>query len=77
MKKNKIIFYSFLGAVIAGHAFAGIRVGNLSRNYAGTYKNVMGLEQQYYNSMADAQMDAVVQQELPIPVANSDFRDKD
>lgn len=76
MKKNKIIFYSFLGAVIAGHAFAGIRVGNLSRNYAGTYKNVMGLEQQYYNSMADAQMDAVVQQELPIPVANSELADQ-
>ena len=76
MKKNRIVFYSIMGAVVAGHAFAGIRVGNLSRNYAGTYKNVAGLEQQYYNSIADAPVDVVVQQDLPIEVANKELAEQ-
>ena len=74
MKKNEIIFYSALGAIVAGHAFAGIRVGNLSRNYAGTYKNVVGLEQQYYNTVSQNQADVVVAQpDLPVPVADSEL----
>ena len=78
MKRNKMFFYSVLGAVVAGHAFAGIRVGNLSRNYAGTYKNVAGLEQQYYNSIAEttAEPDVYVEQALPIPVENKDLAEK-
>ena len=78
MKKNKIFFYSVLGAVVAGHAFAGIRVGNLSRNYAGTYKNVAGLEQQYYNSIAGTAVepDFVVDVALPIPVENKDLAER-
>ena len=78
MKKNKIFFYSVLGAVVAGHAFAGIRVGNLSRNYAGTYKNVAGLEQQYYNSIAGTAVepDIVVDVALPIPVENKDLAER-
>ncbi len=74
MRGNKVIFYSLLGAIVAGHAFAGIRVGNLSRNYAGTYKNVVGLEQQYYNSIADTPVNTVVADvALPIPVANKEL----
>lgn len=76
MKRNKVVFYSLLGAIVAGHAFAGIRVGNISRNYAGTYKNVVGLEQQYYNSIADTTADTVVDQSLPVPVANQELADK-
>ncbi|MBQ6735949.1 MAG: hypothetical protein IJQ90_00485 [Alphaproteobacteria bacterium] len=76
MKRNKVVFYSLLGAIVAGHAFAGIRVGNLSRNYAGTYKNVVGLEQQYYNSVADTTPDVAVDVSLPVPVANQDLADK-
>ena len=80
MRKNNkyIICYSLLGGMVATGAVAGIRVGNLSRNYAGTYKNVTGVEQQYYNSIADTQpMDEVyVAPELPIPVANVELADK-
>ena len=74
MKRNEIVFYSALGAIVAGQAFAGIRVGNLSRNYAGTYKNVVGLEQQYYNTVAQNQDDVIVAQpDLPVPVADSEL----
>lgn len=76
MKKNKIFFYSILGAIVAGHAFAGIRVGNLSRNYAGTYKNVVGLEQQYYDSIADTSQDIPAEVALPVPVANNELAAK-
>ena len=76
MKKNKVIFYSLLGAIAAGHAFAGIRVGNLSRNYAGTYKNVTGLEQQYYNSIGQNQADLSAQQDLPISGAYLESPDR-
>ena len=72
MTRNKIFFYSILGAIVAGHAFAGIRVGNLSRNYAGTYKNTAAVEQ-YYNSMVTAEPDVVVETSLPIPVANKEL----
>lgn len=75
MRGNSIIFYSLLGAVVAGDALAAIRVGNLSRNYAGTYKNVVGLEQQYYNSIADTTVNAT-EQDLPVPVANAELADK-
>ena len=73
MTRNKMFFYSILGAIVAGHAFAGIRVGNLSRNYAGTSKNMVGLDQQYYNSVAAVEPDVVVETALPIPVANKDL----
>lgn len=77
MTRNSVIFYSMLGAIVAGHAFAGIRVGNLSRNYAGTYKNVVGLEQQYYNSIAaDTPVNTVAEQALPIPVANTELAEQ-
>ncbi len=76
MKKNGVIFYSMLGAIVAGNAFGGIRVGNISRNYAGTYKNVTGMEQQYYASIADVeQPDVVVEQNLPIPVPDKNLAD--
>ena len=73
MTRNKMFFYSILGAIVAGHAFAGIRVGNLSRNYAGTYKNTAAVEQMYYDSVATAEPDVVVETSLPIPVANKEL----
>ena len=72
MTRNKVFFYSILGTIVAGHAFGGIRVGNLSRNYAGTYKNTVAVEQ-YYNSMVTAEPDVVVETSLPIPVANKEL----
>lgn len=75
MKKH---IYSLLAVVVAiGDAVAGIRVGNLSRNYAGSYKNTAALEQQYNNSVAAAsQEDVVVDVELPVRVANKELAEQ-
>lgn len=78
MKKNSCIFYYCLPALIAalaGDATAGIRVGNLSRNYAGTSKNTLAMQQQYYNATVGAQQVAQTQ-ELPIQVANADLAEQ-
>lgn len=75
MTRNYI--YSLLAvAVVVGDAMAGIRVGNLSRNYAGSAKNTLGLEQQYYNSVAGIEADVPVDVALPIPVANKDLAEQ-
>ena len=74
MKKS---FYSLLAvAVVIGDASAGIRVGNLSRNYAGSSKNTAAVEQQYYNSTAAAAEDVVVDVELPVRVANKELAEQ-
>ncbi len=74
MKKS---FYSLLAvAVVIGDASAGIRVGNLSRNYAGSSKNTAAVEQQYYNSAAAAAEDTVVEVELPVRVANKELAEQ-
>ncbi|MBP5485301.1 MAG: hypothetical protein J6Y07_01185 [Alphaproteobacteria bacterium] len=79
MKKNNyILFCSLLAGLTvmsAGNALGGIRVGNLSRNYAGSYKNVAALEQQYYDSVANTQ-DTVVDIELPVRVADKELAEK-
>jgi hypothetical protein len=66
--------YFFVGTVVNTAAFAGIRVGNLSRNYAGTSKNTMAMQTQYYNTMAEP--DVYVEQKLPIQVANQELAEK-
>ena len=71
MKKNSCLIYLLLGAIVNANAFAGIRVGNLSRNYAGTAKNTMAMQQQYYN--ANIEQDVYIQQDLPVQVANSEL----
>lgn len=75
MRENNILFYSLLGAIVACDALGAIRVGNLSHNYAGTYKNVVGIEQQYYDSIANNTA-AAPAQDLPVPVANPELADK-
>ncbi len=79
MKKNYcILFCSLLAGVAvlsAGDVFGGIRVGNISRNYANSYKNVTALEQQYYDSVAAVQ-DAPVDVDLPVRVADKNIADK-
>ena len=68
--------YSLLAVLIAaGDAAAGIRVGNLSRNYAGSSKNTVAAEQQYYNSVATAE-DVAVEVELPVRVANAELAEQ-
>ena len=72
MKKN---IYSLLCIIIAaGDAMAGIRVGNLSRNYAGSSKNVVAAEQRYYNSTVS--QDVPVEVQLPVPVANTELAEQ-
>ena len=61
--------------VAVGDAAAGIRVGNLSRNYAGSYKNTSALEQQYYNSVA-VEEDRPVDISLPVPVADAELAEQ-
>ena len=74
MKKS---MYSLLAIVIAaGNAVAGIRVGNISRNYAGSSKNVAAREQQYYNETAAATDDVAVEIELPVRVANAELAEQ-
>lgn len=71
MRENKFNFSSSLivGILTAlcGDAGAAIRVGNLSHNYAGTTKNKLAVQQQYYNSVEPQQ----TSQDLPIPVADT------
>jgi hypothetical protein len=72
MKKN---ICSLLCIIIAvGDAMGGIRVGNLSRNYAGSSKNVVAAEQRYYNSTLS--QDVPVEVQLPVPVANAELAEK-
>ncbi|MBR4806293.1 MAG: hypothetical protein IKZ64_00555 [Alphaproteobacteria bacterium] len=72
MKKN---ICSLLCIIIAaGDAMAGIRVGNLSRNYAGSSKNVVAAEQRYYNSTVS--QDVPVEVQLPVPVANAELAEQ-
>lgn len=74
MKKT---MYSLLAVIIAaGDAAAGIRVGNLSRNYAGSSKNTVAIEQQYYNETAAATEDVAVEVELPVRVANAELAEQ-
>ncbi|MBO4582704.1 MAG: hypothetical protein J5714_01430 [Alphaproteobacteria bacterium] len=77
MKKNSYttLFLVGIAGISAGAAFGGIRVGNLSRNYANSYKNTMALEQQYYDSIAN-EPDAVVDIDLPVRVADKTIADK-
>ncbi len=74
MKRNNCWIYLLLGAIVNTGASAGIRVGNLSRNYAGTSKNTMAIQQQYYNTIAEP--DVPVETKLPIQVANKDIAAK-
>lgn len=74
MKQNNCWIYLLIGAIVTTGASAGIRVGNLSRNYAGTSKNTMAIQQQYYNTVAEP--DVPVETKLPIQVANKDIADK-
>lgn len=74
MTKN--IFSLIAMFAVIGDAAAGIRVGNLSKNYAGTYKNTLGLQQQYNDYAMAYQQDVPVETDLPVPVANSDIAEK-
>ena len=56
-------------AGLVGDADAGIRVGNLSRNYANTSKNYLATQQQYYNATVGTQQQDA--DELPVKVADS------
>ena len=78
MKKNNAILCSVLSILVgisAHDAFGGIRVGNLSRNYANSYKNTTALEQQYYDSIT-ATEDTPVEVDLPVRVADKKIADK-
>lgn len=72
MKKNICSLLCII--VAAGDAVAGIRVGNLSRNYAGSSKNVVAAEQRYYNSTVS--QDVPVEVQLPVPVANAELAEQ-
>jgi hypothetical protein len=79
MKKNICAFYCFMPAFLAGvvgTANAGIRVGNLSRNYAGTSKNYLAAQQQYYNATIGAQQQAAAEAELPVRVADAELAEQ-
>ena len=74
MKKTSYAFCCLAPALLVGAfdaADAGIRVGNLSRNYASSSKNTLALQQQYYNSTAEAQQQAAAEAELPVRVADA------
>ena len=79
MKQTGYAFWCFLPAFLAG-AFdaddAGIRVGNLSRNYASSGKNTLAMQQQYYNSTAEAQAAAAAAAELPVRVADAEVAEQ-
>ena len=78
MKKNNAILCSVVSILVgisAHDAFGGIRVGNLSRNYANSYKNTAALEQQYYDSVASVQ-DTPADIDLPVRVADKKIADK-
>lgn len=78
MKKNNAILCSVVSILVgisAHDAIGGIRVGNLSRNYANSYKNTAALEQQYYDSIA-AEADTPVDIDLPVRVADKQIADK-
>ena len=78
MKRNNAILCSIVSILVgtsAHYAFGGIRVGNLSRNYANSYKNTAALEQQYYDSIA-AEADTPVDIDLPVRVADKQIADK-
>jgi len=72
MKKSNYGISLLLGIVACADAMAGIRVGNLSRNYAGTSKNTMATQAAYYNTGA-AEPDVYIKPELPIQVANDEL----
>ena len=73
MKKTNCAFGCFLSTLVAiGTADAGIRVGNLSRNYAGTGKNTLALQQQYYNATVGQQQSGD-EPDLPVRVADSEL----
>lgn len=75
MKKTNYAFGCFLSTVVAlGTADAGIRVGNLSRNYASTGKNSLAVQQQYYNAVAE--QTAASGQDLPVRVADSELAEQ-
>ena len=64
---NYIMCCSLVALLGVSDAMAGIRVGNLSHNYAGTNKNKLAVQQQYYNAVAAVQQE----QDLPIEVADA------
>lgn len=74
MKRNNCFIYFLIGAIVNTGAVAGIRVGNLSRNYAGTAKNTMSMQSQYYNQVAG--QDVYVEPDLPIQVADTELANK-
>lgn len=79
MKQTGYAFWCFLPAFLAGvfdAADAGIRVGNLSRNYASSSKNTLAMQQQYYNSTAEAQAAAAAAAELPVRVADAEVAEQ-
>lgn len=61
MRTNSFLFYSFLAALMPYTAFAGIRVGNLSRNNAAAYQQLNELR---YGAQTATTAN-------PIPVANT------
>lgn len=72
---TKSIFSIVAMFAVIGDAAAGIRVGNLSKNYAGTYKNTLGLQQQY-NDYIGVQQDIPMETDLPVPVANKELAEQ-
>ena len=63
-----------MGVIAYTVANAGIRVGNLSRNYAETSKNTMAMQQQYYTTATES--GAYVENQLPIQVANKELAEQ-
>ena len=74
MKRNNCLIYLLMGVIAYTDANAGIRVGNLSRNYAETSKNTMAMQQQYYTTATES--GAYVENQLPIQVANKELAEQ-